>query len=132
MSWFLPGTPSVKSTAATATNPTTATIIAELTSTGHSTSAGFGMQSGDAPKQVQVSAFLGTSTQATAWWLEHVLSTGIGSTAIKSRRVLITPSGATSQFVVKYDLVLGDRIRVRVSAAFTGSADGYLDGEVIS
>ena len=132
MSWFLPGVEPVHSTAATATNPTTTTILAELTSTGASSLAGFNMQERDGPHQVQINAYLGTSTQATAWWVEHVLSTGLGSTAIKNRKVLITPSGATSQFVLKYDLAVGDRVRVRVAAAFTGTADAYLSGEVIS
>lgn len=131
MSWYLPGALAVNSTAGTATNPTTGTIVAEIRSSGASTAGG--LNSSMVPlTQACVYAYLGTSTQATTWWLEHCLSTGLGSTAIRDRTVLITASGQTSQFVKKYDLQKGDRVRVRVASAFTGTADAKLQAEVLA
>jgi hypothetical protein len=128
MSYFLPGARTVSSTDTTATNPTTTTIICYVTSTGASTAGGLGMEY---ESDVLVNAYLGTSTQATVWWVDHALSSGLGSTAIKDQTRLVTASGQTSQFQLRYRLAKGDLIRVRVSAAFTGTADAKLKVEVI-
>jgi hypothetical protein len=135
MSWYLPGVPAINSTAGTATNPTTATILAQISSTGPSSNGGLN-SSRTAQVQACVYAYLGTSTQATEWWLEHCLSDGLGSTALRGglqgRTVLITASGQSSQFVQKFDLFKGDFVRVRIAAAFTGTASAKLQAEVIS
>jgi len=131
MSWYLPGAPAVNSTAGTATNPTTSVLLAQITSSGASTAGG--MNSSLVPlTQICAYFYLGTSTQATTWWLEHCLSTGLGSTAIKDRTVVITASGQTSQFVKKYDLAKGDLVRVRVATGFTGTADAKIQAEQLA
>jgi hypothetical protein len=136
MSWYLPGVPSVTSTAGTATNPTTAVILAQITSTGPSSNGGL---NSSMVQQTQIAGYfyLGTSTQATEWWIEHCLSTGTGSTALRGngfqgRTVVVTASGQTSQFVQRFDLTKGDFVRVRIAAAFTGTANAKIQAEVIS
>jgi len=136
MSWYLPGALAVNSTAGTATNPTTATILAQITSTGPSSNGG--LNSSLAPlTQAALYLYLGTSTQATEWWVEHCLSTGTGSTALvgngfQGRTVLVTASGQTSQFVKKYDLAKGEFVRVRIATAFTGTANAKIQAEVLA
>lgn len=136
MSWYLPGVSAVNSTAGTATNPTTATIVAQVTSTGPSSNGGLN-SSRVAMQQVAAYFYLGTSTQATEWWIEHCLSTGTGSTALRGngfqgRTVVVTASGQSSQFVQKFDLVRGDFLRVRIAAAFTGTANAKIQAEPIA
>lgn len=130
MSWFLPGVPAVNSTAGTATNPDTTTIIAYVSSTGASSRAGL-QSSYTAKVQAAVYFYLGASTLAE-WWAEHCLSTGLGSTAIVERSVFYTQSRQTSQFVKKYDLAKGEFVRVRLGAAITADASGKIQAEVIA
>lgn len=130
MSWHLPGVPAVNSTEGTATNPDTTTILALVSSTGVSSAAG--LFSSRVPRvQATVFAYLGASTLAE-WWLEHCLSTGLGSTAVIDRTVLYTASRQTSQFVKKYDLVRGEFVRVRLGAALTADASAKLQAEPIA
>jgi hypothetical protein len=135
MSWYLPGALAVNSTAGTANNPTTSAILAQITSTGPSSNGGLN-SSLVALTQCVGYFYLGTSTQATEWWVEHCLSTGTGSTALRGglqgRTVILTASGQTSQFVQKFDLVKGDFVRVRVATAFTGTANAKIQAEVQS
>ena len=136
MSFYVPGVSAVNSTAGTATNPTTATIIAQVTSTGPATNGGLN-SSLVAMTQVAAYFWLGTSTQATEWWIEHALSTGLGSTGLRGngfqgRTVVITASGQTSQFVKRFDLQKGDFIRVRIATGFTGTANGAIQAEPIA
>ena len=122
MRFFTSGNPPVWSTYATATSPSTTTIVAELDSSNFLSTRG---------GQFAVYAYLGASTNAT-WWVEQCLSTGLGSTAIRQRVVLGTASFQHSQFVLKFDLESGDRVRVRVGSTFTGAADATLMMESIA
>jgi hypothetical protein len=137
MSWYLPGVSAVNSTAGAATNPTTATIIAQVgPSTGAVSSGCFNQSSKNAMIQVAAYFYLGGST-TLEWWIEHCLSTGLGSTALRGnasqgRTIVYTGTGLTSQFVQKFDLVRGDFIRLRVGAGVTASAAGKIQAEPIA
>ena len=128
MSYFLPGVASVNSISTAAVDPSTDTILAVVTSTGVSTAGGLSL---GYAADVAAYFYLGTSTQATEWWVEHCLSTGLGSTAIKDRTVFHTSSGNTHQYVKRYTFAVGDLLRVRIAAAFTGRADAKIQVEVI-
>lgn len=111
MAFFLPGTPPINSTAGQATDPSTSDILAELDSTNFgSTRDGI----------YHVSVYPGCSTVATLW-LEHCLSTGLGSTAIRERTLLRVSPNLTPQYVKVFKLQRGDRIRVRPETAISGT-----------
>lgn len=135
MSWYLPGVSAVNSTAGTATNPTTSVIAALVHSTGPSTRAGLLSSGLNGMQQAAAYFYLGGST-TIEWWIEHCLSTGLGSTALRNgiqgRTVVYTGTGLTSQFVQKFDLVRGDFIRVRVGAGVTAAASAKIQAEPIA
>lgn len=124
MSFFVPGNPPITSTAASQTNPSTAVLLAELDSTAlHTATAG-------RTRLHQVNLWCGGST-TLEWWFEHCTSTGLGSSAITERQVFRTAANQTSQFVRKVSLSNNERLRVRISAALTGSAEAKLQAEAL-
>jgi len=115
------GNKPIKSTQATATDPSTATLIAEIDSTQ------FAQVS---PREVLYRVFwrVGASTGAI-YRLEHCSSTGLGSTAILDVQTVFTGSNQTSQFVSGYMINPGDRLRVRVGSSFTAAAAASIEAE---
>lgn len=120
MAYFVTGDPPVFSTATTATNPSTTTLLAELDSTQLLTINRGGIY--------HVNVWMGSDTNVLLH-LEHVLSTGIGSTAIRDRVELRSAGTQTSQFQIRFKLEQNDRIRVRPSSAVTGDVDVTLSAE---
>lgn len=120
MAWFVTGDPPVLSTAGTATNPSTTTIIAELDSTQLLTINRGGIY--------QFNLWVGSDT-AAVWWAEHCVSTGLGSSAITKRTILRTASGQHSQFVLRHKLEQNDRFRVRVGSTSQMAADVTIGAE---
>lgn len=111
MSFFTPGSKAIASTAAPAANPSTTTLVAEVDST----------QLQDVHQQnVQVSWLVGCST-ATTYRLEHCLSTGLGSTAVRDVSYVLVPKDQTGQYMTKHYVTEGDRFRVRVDAALASA-----------
>lgn len=104
----------IVSTQAEATNPTTGTILAEIT--------------GLAADLYEARILCGASTLATML-IEQCLSSGLGSTALRSSggngelgvRTVYTPVQQTAQYMLRFNATAGDRIRVRTSA-LTGTA----------
>jgi hypothetical protein len=103
------GNQPITSTQTEQTNPSTATILAELSSLG--------------TKNYEARILIGGSTTAT-YLLEQCLSSGLGSTALREGNQFLgqrTFYGVTqtAQYVLRFQGVAGDRIRVRCSG-FTG------------
>ncbi len=124
MSFYVPGAKSVTSTQTSASNPTTATIIASLPSSRftHTTRTA----------DVAAWVYLGADTSAW-WWIEHCVSSGLGSTAISNAVRVRTVTGGSGQFCVRFPLAAPtDFIRVRLGSTFTGTADATIQGEEIS
>lgn len=122
MSWFVPGNPTIDSTEALASNPSTATILAELNA-GH-----FG--STRANRDYAVYAYLGGSTGAV-WTWERVTSSNVNSTTILEQTTLYTASGQTSQFLKKFRVTGDQRIRLRHQSSLQGTFAAKLSAEEI-
>lgn len=114
MATLAPFNPPVDSTAAPATNPSTAALLAELDSTN------FGYQNSPPRDRLyQVYALLGGDTNAT-WVIEQASSTNIASSAILVQKTVRTAAYQTSQFVLTFKLAGTDRIRVRHPSSLSG------------
>ena len=79
-------------------------------------------------KPFQVLWVAGGSTNLTVR-LEHCLSTGLGSTAIRDLTVVYTPSNQSPQYVTTVYIEPGDRLRVRVENSITGNASAKIMAE---
>ena len=120
--WRTWGNEPINSSGGLTANPTTASLIAEVDSTA------LGSTGWAAGKSYQVSWIVGASTLAVMR-LEHCLSTGLGSTAIRDVVYAHTPSGVSPQYVTAHKLEPGDRLRVRVNSSFTGNASAWISAE---
>jgi hypothetical protein len=112
------------STQGTQSNPTTATLIAQV--------------SGLASQNYEARILCGCSTLAV-FHLEQCLSTGLGSTALREgggylgRRVLRATVGQTGQYVLRFKGESGDLVRLRVGGStFTADADATIQLEPLS
>lgn len=125
MSFFLPGVIPINSTFAPATDPSTATLLAELDS------SNFQLQPRTpAERMYAVYAYLGGSTGAY-WVVESATSTALASGVDKF--FVRTASGQTSQFAFKFRLTATtDRIRARLASTTAGTYDAKLSAEEIS
>ena len=122
MAYFEPGNIPVLSTGAgLTTDPSTATLLAEIDSTQLSMILPQGMP-------FQITALVGASTNAQ-WRIEQCLSTGTGSTAIRDLVTILTPTAMSGQYTWKWYLQAGDRIRARVNSSFTATASAKLFAE---
>jgi hypothetical protein len=119
--------PPITSTQGEATNPTTSVLLAELT--------GLGGELNGAGSLYEARLLMGASTLAT-FWVEQCHSTGLGSTALREgdaylgRRVLYGTI-QSAQYVLRFRALSGDRLRVRLQAAITGTAAATLQVEVV-
>jgi hypothetical protein len=120
--YFATGNPPITSTFASATDPSTAALLAELDS------SNFKYGTLALKEHVyQVHAYLGGSTGAY-WIVERSASTALNS-AVEQYRVR-TASGQTSQFVFKFkSTAVTDRIRVRHVSSVSGTFDATLCAE---
>ncbi len=109
-----PGNVPLKSTAGIQTNPSTATIVAEISSL--------------AEGLYETRWAVGASTGAIVL-LEHCLSTGLGSTAIRDQTAVYTVSNGSGEYVFAYSAQTGDRFRVRTNSSFTGSIAAKISAE---
>lgn len=124
MSFYLPGNRVIDSTTlGTAANPSTTTILAELTSEN--------FQSTQTGRQYVVNITLGGSTSA-AWVVEQTTSSNVNSTTIMTQTVYYTSPGQTSQFVARYTVSGVERLRARHFSSNTGSFAAKLSAEEIS
>lgn len=122
--WYDWGNPPINSSALSATDPSTATLIAEIDSTQ------FDAQS-SRTTGYRVTWIVGASTTAQ-FQLEHALSTGLGSTALRDRVTVFTASNQSGQFVTTVKREAGDRLRVRVAVALTATVNAKISAEALS
>lgn len=111
MAFYLPGTPPINSTGTRQTDPSTSVILAEIDSTTlGSTRGGIFM----------FSIWAGCSTVADLA-IEHCLSTGLGSTAVRETVLIRISPNLTPQYQKAFKLSPGDRVRARPQTAITGT-----------
>lgn len=130
MSFWGPFDASIQSTQmGVVSNPTTATLIAEVDFNDTMATAKAGGQ------PYQVGWIVGVQTTLATFLLEHSASTGLDmSTAAQSTRtgaqtVVMVSSGQSAQFVTKHTIFPGNRLRIRVNSSFTGGVAGTIFAE---
>ena len=124
MAFFAPYNPPVNSTFAAESNPSTATIIAELES------SNFGNNTHQRSDRIYgVNIWVGGSTAAT-WWIEQATSTALTDTT--DRLTVRTASQQHSQFLKVFKLAANDRIRVRHASTVTGTFEAYLQAQELA
>lgn len=125
MSFFLPGVVPINSTYAPVTNPSTATLMAELDSSNFQIAATY-----PSARTYSVCIYAGGSTGG-AWVAEVATSTALSATT--DALYFRTASGQTSQFVWKVRLTAGtDRIRVRQTSTTQGVFETKLCAEELA
>jgi hypothetical protein len=117
------GNKPVKSTGASTTaDPSTSSLLAQVDSTQLAILTGCPTDTGGHGVMARVDWFVGATTNAS-FALEHCLSTGLGSTAIRDKTVVYMGSNLSGQYCDDYQILPGDRFRVRVNGStFTGEA----------
>lgn len=132
MSFFGWGNRSVNfgSTATTArgsqANPTTSVMLADIDFNGSNATVKAGGQ------VFGVTWIVGVGTTLAVFNCEHVQSTNIdmaASTTFRGSLTVEVSSGQSAQYFTKHEIQPGDRLRVRVETAITGSANAYISAE---
>lgn len=122
--------PLLSTTAPTQSNPSTATLCAELIlpRVGDTT----------VPDNYEVRFGLGGSTGAL-WRLDCAFSSGLGSTALRTnsygvdQRVNVyTGSNQSAEFVLTVRAMPGDRFRATLESSFTGTAAAWIQAEALT
>lgn len=123
MAFFGNGNPPICSTQGPATNPSTATLVAEL----DSTQLGTASLVGDRSKIMRVAWVLGADTNCT-WQCEASASTTLNS---GQEIVFIkTPTAASGEFVTTHTLKKDYRLRARIGGStFTASVTAFIQAE---
>ena len=117
MAWRDWANPPIQSTQVASSDPSTATLVAEVT--------------GLIDRVYEVRWCVGASTGAL-FRLEHALSSGLGSTGIRDQTMVFTASNQSAEYVFAYKGEVGDRFRVLVNSSFTGSVAGKISAEVMT
>ena|SRR3990167_4388659 len=115
MAFYDWGNVPVNSTQDVASNPTTGVLIAEIVS------SQFGGNLAARAGSYRVTWIVGASTLAS-FRLEHCLSSGLGSTALRDRTVVWTALNQSAQYVANYRIEPGDRLRVRADPALAAAS----------
>lgn len=140
MSFFAWGPNSIYSAPSTGgpvTNPTTATLLAEIDFNSSQVSVPAG------GKTYGVTWIVGVPATVATFLLDHALSTGVGSTGIRRQIVAPVSSNQTIQLFTKHHIDppstansnvqgQGDRLRVRIGSSFTGSAHATIIAEPLN
>lgn len=111
------GNPPILSTQVASADPSTATLLAEIT----------GLQD----RLYEVRWCVGASTGAL-FRLEHALSSGLGSTGIRDQIMVFTASNQSAEYMFNYKAETGDRFRVLVNSSFTGAVSAKIAAEVLT
>lgn len=126
--FYAPGNPPVTSTQGEATNPTSTVLLAQVT--------GLGGEGNSGGKLYEARVIVGASTTAQTFYVEQCLSTGLGSTALRTggaylgQRV-IYGTVQSAQYMVRFRAEAGDLVRVRLSTSLTGTAAATLQVEAL-
>ena len=116
------GGTAINSTYAPASNPSTATLIAEL----DSTQLGTANLRGSRSLNFRVNWIVGADTN-TAWQLEACTSTALSAGV--DIIYLQTPAGQSGQYITSHVLSQDMRLRARMNSTFTGTAMAYISAE---
>ncbi len=111
------GNPPKQSTQTLTTDPSTGTLVAEIQSL--------------EDRLYEVRWVIGGSTGGI-WRLEHCLSSGLASTAIRDQTMVYTGSNQSSEFVLAYKAETGDRFRIVPTSSFSGTCYGKISAEVMT
>ena len=95
------GDPPQQSTSDSTTGQSTSVLLAEISSL----AAGI----------YEARWIVGASTNAT-WALEHALSSGIGSSALRDSLTVYTPPNQSAEYIQTYKVEDGDRLRARITS----------------
>lgn len=106
------------------TNPSSATLIAEI----DSTQLASVLKGGSLH---QVTFIIGASTNAI-WMLEQASSTLLSAGAIRDRTYVQTPANQSGQYILTYKLEKGDRLRARIDGGITGVATCKISAEPLT
>lgn len=131
MAFFLTGNRPINSTQGPTADPSTAAILAELDSSQLGMRNSAGQDIGPASRTFSVNIWLGGST-GMYWAVEQATSTAISSGVVVDAFYPRTASGQTSQFVRKFTLSPGHRLRVHHVSSVTGLADASLQAEELA
>ena len=126
--FYTHGNPPLQSTQAQATNPTTSVLLAEV--------QGLGGESNGNGQLYEARVIIGCSTTTQEFWLEQCLSSGLGSTALSTNahalgRLVLYGTVQSAQYMVRFRGTSGDRLRIRLGAALTGTAAAKLQVEAV-
>jgi hypothetical protein len=121
------GNPAINSTgAAFVTDPSTATLVAEIDSTQLGTKDFATGQTA----HYRVTSILGSNASTNAAWLvEHAISTVLGSTAILDQVGVFSPAGQSAQYVWHWELQKNSRLRCRLNSSLAGLVSANLQAE---
>lgn len=118
--WFnAPEFSTVASTTSNGADPSTGTLCAEIIGLADS-------------KNYEARFTVGAST-AAGWLLEHCLSSGLGSTAIRQQMRVYTGTNQTAEYVFTFHTAsTSDRLRIRPNSSFTGEYGCMIQAEILS
>lgn len=120
------GNPPINSTTAQpVSNPSTATLVAEIDSTQLLTQ---NLVTGQSLNML-VTWIVGSDTLAT-WQLEQATSTALSAGVAPI--FLKTPTGQSGQYLTMHRLGPNDRLRARVQSTFTASVTAFIQAEVMT
>lgn len=129
MSFFDWGNNSISSTTAQPlNNPTTGTLIAEI----DSSQLGTAVFNGGFQQNARVSWIVGVASTVGVWQLEHVLSTGLGSTAIIDQVMIGSATAQSAEFITTHRLATNSRLRARLFSSVSGNAFGFIQAELLT
>jgi hypothetical protein len=126
MAYFDWGNVPLKSTTVSVSDPSTATLIAEIDSTAFAT-----VTTNRAGTAYRVNWRVGASTGAI-FLLERCTSTGLGSSAIAESCMIFTGANQTAQYVDTYKIDPGQRMRVRVASSMTATVAAQISAEPLT
>lgn len=130
MSYYDWGNVAINSTgAAFVTDPSTATLVAQLDSTQLGTKNLVAGQE----QNWRLTVILGSNASTNAAWLvEHAISTGLGSTAIVNQFGAFSPAGQSAQYVWHWRLQKDSRLRCRLNSSISGLVSANLQAEPLT
>lgn len=125
--------PLFSTTAATVADPSTSALVAQLI---------LPTTSDTRVASLYEARFLVGASTGAIWRLECALSSGLGSSAIRTadndstsalqRSVVFTGSNQTSEFVLTFKAYPGDRFRAVPLSSLSGTAAGSIEAEAIT
>lgn len=129
MAYYDAGNPSINSTGATfVSDPSTATLVAEL----DSTQLGTAFYQAGQSNNVRLTVVLGGNASTNVQWVVDLASsTGLAAASIVDQKGMFTPAGQSAQYVWQWKLEKDYRIRARVNSSVAGLVAANLQAEYL-